>query len=196
MQLNFKWESFQLGSVLFLAIAIVLSACGGEVTQDDNTDEGKEKMAEADDSDDQSAASLPPIFTTFDGIESLFTKQNDSTYLINFWATWCKPCVEELPYIEQLHEDFAGQKLGITLVSLDFPNKLESDLLPFMEKKQLKSDVVVLLDEDYNTWLDKVDPAWGGAIPVTVVYNAEKRVFIERKFDSYEELKELVEEYL
>jgi thiol-disulfide isomerase/thioredoxin len=196
MPLNFKWESLQLGSVLFLAIAIVLSACGGEATQADKMDEGKEMTAEADDSNGQSGAALPPIFTTFDGIESLFTKQNDSTYLINFWATWCKPCVEELPYIEQLHEDFADQKLGITLVSLDFPNKLESDLLPFMEKNQLKSDVVVLLDEDYNTWLDKVDPSWGGAIPVTVVYNAEKRVFIERKFDSYEELKGIVEEYL
>ncbi|MBK7410596.1 MAG: TlpA family protein disulfide reductase [Saprospirales bacterium] len=133
--------------------------------------------------------------TTFEKYEELapiFEQKNDTTYLINFWATWCKPCVEELPFIEQLHDDFAGQKLKIILVSLDFPDQIDSKLIPFIKDRQLRSQVMVLLDGDYNAWIDRVEPAWGGAIPVTIIYNAEKRVFIDRPVKKYDDLKTAV----
>lgn len=136
-----------------------------------------------------------PLYENYDDLAPVFEHKNDTTYLINFWATWCKPCVEELPYIEQLHDDFAGQKLSIILVSLDFPDQIDKKLIPFIREHQLRSQVVALLDGDYNAWIDRVEPAWGGAIPISIVYNAEKRVFIDKPIKKYEDLKAIVSSF-
>lgn len=133
-----------------------------------------------------------PVYENFANLSPIFEKQNDTTYVINFWATWCKPCVEELPYFEQLHERFAGEKIRVILVSLDFERDLETKLTQFVEQNQLKSEVKVLLDGNYNEWIDKVDPDWGGAIPVTVVYNAGNRQFIGQQLADFEELESVV----
>ena len=137
-----------------------------------------------------------PVYENFDGLAPLFEQQNDTTYVINFWATWCKPCVEELPYFERLHEAFDGEKLRVVLVSLDFERDLETKLKTFVEERGLQSDVLVLLDGNYNNWIDRVDTEWGGAIPVTVVYNAQRREFVGQQLPGYEELRHLVEGFL
>ncbi len=137
-----------------------------------------------------------PVYEDFAGLAPIFEKQNDTTYVINFWATWCKPCVEELPYFEQLHERFAGEKLRVILISLDFERDLDTKLKQFVEQNQLKSDVMVLLDGSYNEWIDKVDASWGGAIPVTVIYNANDRQFVGQQLPSYEQLESIVSSVL
>lgn len=143
----------------------------------------------------QSGASVP-VYTEFEQIEPLFHLDNDTTYVINFWATWCKPCVEELPYIEQLHEVYGAKKLKVILVSLDFVKQIETKLLPFVEKHQLQSEVLVLTDGKYDEWIDKVSPEWDGAIPVTLVYKGQERTFINTDFHSFEELDKIVGPYL
>jgi thiol-disulfide isomerase/thioredoxin len=137
-----------------------------------------------------------PVYESFDELAPIFEKKNDTTYLINFWATWCKPCVEELPYFEQLHSDFTGEKLEVILVSLDFPNQIESHLVPFLERHKLQSKVMVLTDGDYNSWIDRVDPDWGGAIPISIIYNQKDRRFVGKQFHAYEDVKQLVESFL
>lgn len=136
------------------------------------------------------------VYENFADLEPLFNKQTDTTYVINFWATWCKPCVEELPYFEQLHDAHKNDKLKVILVSLDFPKHLESKLLPFVEKYQLKSDVIALTDIDFNSWIDKVSPEWSGAIPVTMVYNAREKKFINEQFADFKELNTIVQSLL
>ncbi len=131
-----------------------------------------------------------------DGAPVSLADQRGRVVLINFWATWCKPCVEELPYFERLHEAFDGEKLRVVLVSLDFERDLETKLKDFVDKRGLQSDVLVLLDGNYNNWIDRVDPEWGGAIPVTVIYNAQKREFVGEQLPGYEELRHLVEGFL
>ena len=126
----------------------------------------------------------------------LLHQENDTTYIINFWATWCGPCVKELPYFEQLHEKYAGEKISIILVSLDFPKQIKSKLLPFIEKNQLKSKVVVLTDGAFNDWIDKVDPSWDGAIPITLVYQAEKRKLTLKEFENFNALDTIVEQFI
>jgi thiol-disulfide isomerase/thioredoxin len=143
----------------------------------------------------QSQAVEPPgliRYETFDEMVHLLSQDNDTTYLINFWATWCKPCVEEMPFIERLHDDFGDEKFAVVLVSLDFPKQIETKLIPFIEENKLRSRVVVLLDGDYNAWIDRVDPSWGGAIPATVVYRGKERVFIDKPIKAYEDLKIIV----
>ncbi len=107
--------------------------------------------------------------TLHDGKPFDWNAYKGKVVLVDFWATWCKPCVKELPYFEALHENFKGEKIKVILVSLDFKKDVETKLIPFVEEHKLKSDVVALTDHKYNEWIDKVDPEWGGAIPVTVV---------------------------
>ncbi len=114
-------------------------------------------------------------------------KKNDSIYVINFWATWCKPCIKELPAFERLASDYSDKKVKLLLVSLDFPDKLESQVIPFIKKNNIQSEVVLLDDSDANSWIPKVSPQWSGAIPATVIYKKDIRKFYEQSF-TFEEL--------
>lgn len=143
------------------------------------------------------ASGLPyPVVETFAELEPIFHRQSDTTYVINFWATWCKPCVEELPYFEQLHKEMAGQKVKIILVSLDFKKDIPTKLLKFVQDRKLEPEVIALADGRYNDWIEKVDPQWGGAIPITVVYSPKGRRFQPEQFANYGELKRMVLEVL
>jgi thiol-disulfide isomerase/thioredoxin len=137
-----------------------------------------------------------PIYDNFDGVAPYFERDNDTTYVINFWATWCKPCVEEMPYFEEVQAAYQDQKVQVVLVSMDFERQLESKLKPFLEEWDLQSQVVVITDNKYNNWIDRVDPDWDGAIPVTVIYNAEKRTFYSDQFADKEELLVAVKDFL
>jgi len=126
-----------------------------------------------------------PVYD-FNQFEPLIYTDSDKTYLINFWAMWCAPCVKELPYIEQFaakHPD-----VEVILVSLDFPKDIETKLKPFLKKKKISSKVVLLDDPDSNTWIDKIDPNWSGAIPFTIMFNKDERLFYERSFENLEDL--------
>lgn len=132
---------------------------------------------------------------TFSNLENFLKKDNDTTYVVNFWATWCVPCVEELPNFEKLNATYKDEKVKVLLVSIDFPKMAESKLLPFIKAKNLKSDVVLLNDPDANSWINKVDSTWSGAIPATVIYKKDKRQFYEKSF-TYEELETEVKKFL
>ncbi len=127
-----------------------------------------------------------PMYS-FEELSPLLHKDNDTTYVVNFWATWCKPCVKELPAFEQLGEAYQDQKVKVLLVSLDFPDHLESKVVPFVRNRKIQSDVVLLDDPDANSWIPKVAEEWSGAIPATVIYQGDKRQFYERSF-TYGEL--------
>ncbi|KPL14776.1 MAG: hypothetical protein AMS26_09530 [Bacteroides sp. SM23_62] len=134
-----------------------------------------------------------PRVLTFNDFEPHLHFQNDTTYLVNFWASWCTPCVEELPAFERIGEEFRHQKVKVLLVSLDFPRQIESRLVPFLEQHQIRSEVIVLNDPDANNWIDRVDPSWSGSIPATVIYHRRDRTFREGAYD-YDDLKGIVEQ--
>jgi len=131
----------------------------------------------------------------FKGLEPLLNKQNDTTYVINFWATWCMPCVKELPYFQQIHDEFSQEKVKVILVSLDFLKHLDSRLKPFLQKNKLSPEIILLNDPDSNAWIDKVSPDWSGAIPATIIYNKNFRNFYEKSF-TYEELQTIINQNL
>jgi thiol-disulfide isomerase/thioredoxin len=118
---------------------------------------------------------------SFDELQRKIAATKDSLIVLNFWATWCKPCVEELPYFEQLNKKYASQKVKVILVNLDFNSKITTVAEPFVKKRNLESEVVHITDTDPNTWINKIDGSWSGAIPATAIYNAmhEKIKFTE-----------------
>ena len=127
----------------------------------------------------------------FPDFETYLNKDSDTLYVINFWATWCAPCVREIPVFEELKEKYADQKLRIILVSLDFPNQLESRLIPFVQRMEMKNEVFLLDAPRANQWIPIVDESWSGAIPATIIYNSESRKFFARELH-FEEIDEII----
>jgi len=132
----------------------------------------------------------------YEGFEPYLEKENDTLYVINFWATWCMPCIKELPYFEQLHTELKGTPFKQYLVSLDFSEKLATRVIPFIEKNEIQSEVMILDDPKANVWIDKVDPGWSGAIPATYLRLGEKTLFFEGEYSSYEDLQTFVNNFL
>jgi len=131
----------------------------------------------------------------FDGLEPLLNKQGDKVYVVNFWATWCAPCIKEIPHFEKLNANYKNKNVEVLLVSLDFPFNYEKKLKPFIKEHKLQSKIVALDDPDMNSWMPKVSEEWTGAIPITIIYNKEKRQFYERTF-TYKELENEVKQFL
>ncbi|MBJ2126089.1 TlpA family protein disulfide reductase [Flavobacterium sp. IB48] len=111
----------------------------------------------------------------------------DSTYVVNFWATWCAPCIKELPHFEKLGAEYKSEKLAVLLVSLDFKSKLTSNVIPFVKRKNLKNEVFLLNESNPQEFIDRIDPSWSGSIPATLFIKNDKRKFVESEF-TYEQL--------
>lgn len=136
------------------------------------------------------------VMESFDELQPLWSGEGDTVWVINFWATWCKPCVEELPYFEEVYARYQGQPLQMVLVSLDFPNQLETKLKPFIQQRGLQVPVIALTDVKFNDWIDQVDSSWSGAIPATLICRGKDRVFLEQSFENAEDLDEAVRSFL
>ncbi len=131
----------------------------------------------------------------YEGLAPLLNIKDDKIHVINFWATWCAPCVKELPAFEKLNAEYHSKNVEVVLVSLDFPNQYENRLKPFIIEQGLASKIVVLDDVDSNAWIPKISEDWSGAIPATLIYSKNKRQFYEQSF-TYNELKTEVDKFL
>jgi thiol-disulfide isomerase/thioredoxin len=134
---------------------------------------------------------IPKI--SYKQLEERLQKGNDTTFVVNFWATWCGPCVHELDTFEQLNVDSQNRKMKILLVSMDFVQELEGVLQPFVKRKGLQASVMLLNEPDYNSWINQVSDTWNGTIPATLIVNTSKkrRVFFEKSLTYDFILKEL-----
>lgn len=130
-----------------------------------------------------------PVYK-IDKLLSRIEKNNDTLYIVNFWATWCKPCVQELPDFEKINTDYKNQKVKVILVTLDFKEELKKRVIPFIKKNKYTTEVI-LLDEVDGSFIDKVSKDWSGAIPATLLIKNNKKEFIGKK-TNYEELKEKI----
>lgn len=123
----------------------------------------------------------------FSEVESFISAHHDSIYVINFWATWCKPCVEELPAFEKLNQNGDGKNVQVILISLDAENKWSETLPEFLHAKNIKSKVWVIEKERPQNWIDRINADWNGTIPGTLFLFKNNKLFLEKQF-TYEEL--------
>lgn len=134
-----------------------------------------------------------PIYSVFDEIAPLFNQDDGRTYVVNFWATWCRPCISEMPYFEQLARQTEDSDVQVIMVSLDKPKDIRGKLVDFIKSRPLKLPVVSFTDNFYDGWLYKVDPSWTrGSIPVTMIYRNGKKKFNKGQISSFRELQGLV----
>ena len=138
-------------------------------------------------------ATAPVRYDNFADLEPLFYQASDTTYLINFWATWCAPCREEIPYLQQLAEEEPGVK--VVLVSLDTEESAIGRIPAFLEKVAPGLASVVLTDED-PAWGKSIDRVWTGNLPTTIIYRGQRRYVYRRNFRTYVDLQDAVKPLL
>ena len=129
-----------------------------------------------------------------DQLQNLISSKSENIKVINFWATWCAPCIKELPLFEKLGQD--RKDVEVTLVSMDLdldpnPEKVHK----FVARKKLQSKVVILDAKDPNHYIDQIEKSWSGALPATIIINGKtgQRKFVEKELHEGE-LEKLIAE--
>ena len=128
----------------------------------------------------------------FNGLQSYIDNYPSEKVVVNFWATWCAPCIKEIPAFEKITEKYNSEEVKVLLVSLDFPDQIDK-LTTFIDTKEIKSEVVFLDDGDANSWIPKIDKSWSGAIPATLIKTKKNKKFYEQSF-SYAKLENEIKE--
>jgi thiol-disulfide isomerase/thioredoxin len=143
---------------------------------------------------------LVPFFMTqtttvqvvkWQALEKEMLTNNGKIKVVNFWMSGCKSCVEELPHFEQLHRSF-GNQVEVILVSLDKESVEETKVNPILEKNRITAKVFLLDEVDSNSWINKIDPSWSGAIPATVVIDQNNNRHLYQKSLTYPELVKII----
>jgi thiol-disulfide isomerase/thioredoxin len=142
-----------------------------------------------------SAQEVPLV--KFTELQARINSQTDKVLIINFWATWCKPCILEMPAFEAVYSRYKDQGLGLLYVSNDWPAHLEDAVKPFLQKKQLKGSVVLIDEADGNSWIPKVDTTWSGAIPATLMVGpGGKKLYFHEGILTETQLEAFVKQYI
>lgn len=128
------------------------------------------------------AQAQKPAIVKLADLQNLIQTPSEQVKVINFWATWCAPCIKELPLIEKLQQERSDVK--VTLVSMDIDLDPNPDkVFRFVERKKIKSDVLILNEKNPNDWIDKIEKEWSGALPATLIINGKngKKKFVEKE---------------
>lgn len=108
-------------------------------------------------------------------------KSPDTLYIVNFWATWCKPCIQELPAFDSLYHQTNQKPIKVLLVSLDFKEELPKKVKPFLAKNNIQIPCYLLDETNGNDFIDKISKDWSGAIPATLFKKGSNQFLREKK---------------
>lgn len=120
-------------------------------------------------------------------LDAYIRQPGSKVRIVNIWATFCKPCIEEIPGFMRVHEELKAQT-ELLLVSVDlkqmYPNKLEK----FVSKRGYSVPVVWLNETNADYFCPFVDPNWSGSIPATLIVNPSTgyRKFFEAEMTEQE----------
>ena len=118
---------------------------------------------------------------TITDVVNYFNKKNDTIYVVNFWATFCKPCVAEIPDFIRICNKYKKQKVKLLLVSLDLPDYYPAKIAAFAKKKNFNTPIAWLNETNADIFCPMIDKKWSGAIPATIIVNSKTgyRKFVE-----------------
>ena len=142
------------------------------------------------------AGEAPPTPRKVDApaIKELVREQRGHVVLLNFWATWCPPCLLEFPQIVAVEKTYRNRGLVVISVSADSPKNVDSDLLPFLEKHAPDFPIYMLQTDDRKEFIRLIDPEWNGDLPATFFIDREGNV-ASKQFDvvSREQMEQALE---
>ena len=118
---------------------------------------------------------------------------SDTVYVVNFWATWCIPCVKELPEFDSLQQYYKDKPVKVLLVSFDFKESYPDKLKAYVQRRKLQPEVAWFNETNANEFIPKIDNRWSGALPATLIVDNRKKTkhFIEDTITA-EKIKELI----
>jgi len=121
-------------------------------------------------------------------------KNSDKPTIINFWATFCKPCIEELPYFQETAKKYDSAGVQLILVSLDLPQAYPKKISAFAAKNKIKAPIVFLDETNADLFCPRVDPNWSGAIPASLFINNKTgyKKFFEDQLSKEQVEKEII----
>lgn len=121
-------------------------------------------------------------------ISKIIQNREGKPLLINIWATWCVPCREEFPDLVKVNEKYKG-KVDVIGISVDFPDEINSKILPFAEKNKVNFKLYVNSESDQEKFINYFDKEWNGAIPATFIYDANgkqvKRIYGKKDYNFF-----------
>lgn len=126
-----------------------------------------------------SAQTVSHVYKTADLLQRI--NKPDTSYVVNFWATWCKPCIQELPAFDSLQVRSKGSRVKVLLVSLDFKEDLEKKVNPFLAGRHIQAECVLLDEVNGNDFINKISPGWSGSIPATLFKKGRSEELLEKK---------------
>ena len=120
-------------------------------------------------------------------IEKMMNK-SDSVLIINFWATFCKPCIAEIPHFIKISKKYESQKVKLLLVSLDLPSYYPSKISNFAKKFKFNTNIAWLNETNADYFCPRIDEKWSGVIPATIFINRKTgyKLFFEDELSSEE----------
>ncbi len=192
-----------LGAAITFGIAAVLHSptaahhhtpeARGEVAVKGDTSEGAKEESKPDRFEFPRAGTARLIDEK--EIEKMLKTHGSDMLVVNFWATWCGPCVEELPYFVALSKELETEKVRIAGVSVDFDNQVEDVVIPFLQRREIPYSNVVYFG-DPEAVMEIFSEEWTGAIPATFFFDREGNHLGEvLEAVTEEELRELVEKH-
>lgn len=125
-----------------------------------------------------SGVAEPKVQTvTSNSLKQMIAARKGKVVLVNFWATWCQPCVEEFPDLVQLYNKYRKRGFDLIAVSFDDPDDREQKVVPFLRQHRATFTTVIFAGEDPDEFIRNFDPSWSGAIPRIYLYaRSGKRV--------------------
>jgi thiol-disulfide isomerase/thioredoxin len=96
--------------------------------------------------------------------------------LINFWATWCDPCRDEFPDLVKIHRAYRSKGLDFVTISLDDKTELKTGVPRFLQQMRATMPAYYLNEDDPEPAINYIDPRWSGALPATVLYDAQGKL--------------------
>jgi peroxiredoxin len=103
-----------------------------------------------------------------EGLKELVKNDTNKYRLINVWATWCGPCIAELPEFVTMHRMYRQRKFELITVSADEPDA-RSAALKVLQKNHVSAKNYLFNSDDRNALFDSIDKKWEGAVPYTVL---------------------------
>lgn len=136
----------------------------------------------------QAQAPQPVDLYSLQQFQQRVLQENDTLYVVNFWATWCIPCVKELPHFKELSREYANRPVKFILMSLDAKDKI-AQTNAFIQKKKIGIETHLFAAGDPNVWINALEPSWEGSIPATFLFqHGTKLAFKESYFATKKDL--------
>lgn len=156
-------------STLFL---ISVFSCKKENTKTDHSLPVKDSVAVS----GSPAPSAALKMWTPDQTAAFLGKKNDTLYVTNFFATWCGPCVKEIPHFKNKIQELNGKPVKITFVSVDSKEDWTTKVPQFADEQGIRNNTVLLDNElmEGNFYVTNFKKWDGSAIPFTYMRKGEK----------------------